>query len=56
MAAVFPGNLFVESFGRDRQVFIPDFIADSIPTRAIHGSGHIVGYVELHDAVDLVAG
>lgn len=52
---VFPGDPLVESFGRDRKTFIPDPIAGSIPTRAMHGSDHIVGYGELSDAVDLMA-
>jgi hypothetical protein len=33
--AVFPGAPLVESFGRDHKVFIPDAIADSIPTRGV---------------------
>jgi predicted AlkP superfamily pyrophosphatase or phosphodiesterase len=52
---VFPGEAFVLSFGRDVANFIPDDLAASIPTRALHGPDSITQYSDLSNAVDLAA-
>jgi predicted AlkP superfamily pyrophosphatase or phosphodiesterase len=53
-ASVFPGEAFVVSFGRDVANFIPDDLAGSVPTRALHGPDSINQYSGLSNAVDLV--
>ncbi|MDA1280281.1 MAG: alkaline phosphatase family protein [Chloroflexi bacterium] len=50
---VFPGDPVVPRYARDSRIFVPNSIAGSIATRALHGDG-VVGYKDLHSVVDRV--
>jgi hypothetical protein len=43
----------ISGFSRDKAVINPEYIADTVPTVAMHGNSRVLGYDGLPQAIDL---